>query len=126
MILANLMLTMPNQPARIPPQKPRKQSAEDINRAMARFPLIVEILDALAKEQLPLPGDADLYHGCQRALTGMLSELARIQPAQEGKSSKAEETAQGWLHHPDATRLVDADILQRMQQFIDRVLLSAH
>jgi hypothetical protein len=119
------MIAMPNQPVSLPPQKTRKQSAEEINRAMARFPLIVQILDELSKEQLPLAGDADLNHGCQRALTGMLSELARIQPATDGKSSKAEETARSWLHHPDATRLVDADILQRMQQFIDRVLHSA-
>lgn len=105
--------------------KSRKQSAEEINRAMARFPLIVQILGELNQSPIPLPGDDDIRHGCERALTGILSELARIDCAPPGKSSKAEETAQTWLLNIPANQLVDVDRLQRMQQFIDCILNSA-
>lgn len=104
----------------------RRQAAEEINQAMARFPLIVQILGELNESPIPLPGDDDIRHGCERALTGMLSELARIQPVPPGKSSKAEETAQAWLHSTAAPPLVDVDKLQRMQQFIDCILNSAN
>jgi len=113
---------MSNQPISPPPHKVRKQSAEEINRAMARFPLLVQILAELSHDQIPLPGDADIRHGCERALTTMLSELARIEGAPAGKLSKAEETAQNWLQHPAADKLIDADKLVRMQIFIDRIL----
>ncbi|MEO5711923.1 MAG: hypothetical protein ABIT37_00395 [Luteolibacter sp.] len=105
-----------------PETKTRKHSAEAINRAMARFPLLVEILGELGKAQIPFPGDDDLHHGCDRTLTTMLAELARIEPAPSGKSSKAEENARGWLTGDKTIRLVDADKLQRIHQFIDRIL----
>ncbi len=116
------MLVMPNQPVSQPPLKTRKQSAEEINRAMSRFPLIVQILGELRNTQVPFPGDDDIRHGCERSLISMLSELARIETAPAGKISKAEETAQSWLHSPDARQLIDADVLQRMQIFIDFIL----
>lgn len=117
---------MPNQPLNPPSQKTRKHSADEINRAMARFPLIVQILGELGRAQMPYPGDDDIRHGCERALTAMLCELARIETAPAGKPSKAEETAQSWLHNPAAIQLIDADKLQRMQQFIDCALNSAN
>lgn len=89
---------------------------------MARFPLILRILGELRSAPLPFPGDGDIRHGCERALTGMLSELARIQKAPAGKSSKAEESAQAWLQDAKASELIDADLLERMQQFIDAIL----
>lgn len=92
---------------------------------MSRFPLIVRILGELDQSPIPLPGDDDIRHGCERALTGMLSELARIEPVEPGKSSKAEDTALAWLQTSSAHKLVDVDILQRMQQFIDCILNSA-
>lgn len=113
---------MSNEPVSLPSQKNRKQSAEEINRAMARFPLVLQILRELGLTQLPFPGDDDIRHGCERALTRMLADLARIQPASTGKSSKAEETAQSWLQSKEARRLIDADRLERMQQFIDSIL----
>lgn len=91
---------------------------------MERFPLIVQILGELRLHQLPYPGDADIHHGCERALTAMLCELSRIEPAPSGKTSKAEETARSWLGGSAASSLVDADLLQRMQQFIDSILSS--
>ena len=89
---------------------------------MARFPLLVQILAEINRDQIPMPGDADIRHGCERALTTMLSELSRIEGAPSGKSSKAEEAAQNWLQNPDAGKLIDADKLVRIQLFIDRIL----
>ena len=116
---------MPNQPVSLPPQKARKQSAEEINRALTRFPLLIQILAELNRDQIPCPGDADIRHGCERALTTMLSELSRIESAPTGKTSKAEEAAHNWLHHPEAGKLIDADKLVRIQLFIDRILKTA-
>lgn len=112
-------------PTSPPAPQSRKLAAEEINRAMSRFPLIVRILGELDESPIPLPGDDDLRHGCERALTGILSELARIEPVPSGKSSKAEEAAQVWLHSTSAHKLVDVDKLQRMQQFIDCILNAA-
>lgn len=115
---------MSNPPVSQPPQKVRKHSAEEINRAMARFPLLIRILAELNQDQIPLPGDADIRHGCERALTTMLSELSRIESAPSGKSSKAEEAAHNLLQNPDTSKLIDADKLLRIQLFIDRILNS--
>jgi len=105
-----------------PPQKTRKQSAEAIVRVMTRFPMIVEIFEELGKAEIPYPGDDDIRHGCERALTAMLVELARIEPAPPGKPSKVEETALNWLHGKSVDHLINADQLQRIQQFIERIL----
>ena len=105
-----------------PETKSRKHSAEALNRAMARFPLIVEILGELSKAPIPFPGDDDLRHGCERTLTTMLSELAKIEPAPPGKHCKTEEIAHNWLKGEKTIRMIDVDKLQRIQQFIDRIL----
>ncbi len=105
-------------------QSARKHFSEEINRAMARFPLIVQILGELGQVPVPFPGDDDIRHGCERALTAMLSELARIEVAPAGRSSQAEETARSWLNSSVSGQLIDADKLQRIQQFIDRILNS--
>jgi len=104
------------------PQKTRKQTAEAINRALARFPLLLDVLDELSKQDYPSAGDQELRHGCERAFTAMLSRLAMIEPAPAGQSSKAEKIAESWLQGDRATRLIDASKLERMQQFIDRLL----
>ncbi len=104
--------------------KTRKHSAEAVNRAMARFPLIVEILAELSKAQIPFPGDDDLHHGSHRTLTTILAELAKIDPAPPGKSSKAEEIVHNWLKGDEVVRLIDADKLQRIQQFIERIFVT--
>ena len=119
------MSALPNRPVNSLPQATRKRSAEQINRAMARFPLIVQILAELGQAQVPFPGDDVVRHGCERALTAMLSELARIEVAPAGKPSKAEEIAQCWLSSSVSGQLIDVDKLQRMQQFIDRILNAA-
>lgn len=119
------MSALPHPIVNPPAPSTRKHSAEEINRAMARFPLIVQILGELGQAPVPFPGDDDVRHGCERALTTMLSELARIEVAPAGKPSKAEEVAQSWLCSSVSGQLVDVDKLQRMQQFIDRILNSA-
>ena len=100
----------------------RKQSADAINRVMTRFPLLLEILGELAKAQVPHPGDDDIRLGCERTLTTLLVELAKIEPAPAGKSSKSEDIAHSWLKSKEAIRLVDVDKLQRMEQVIEGIL----
>ncbi|MFT3990202.1 MAG: hypothetical protein QM680_02215 [Luteolibacter sp.] len=104
------------------PQKTRKQTAEAINRALARFPLLLDVMEELAKHDFPCAGDQELRHGCERALTAMLSRLALIDPAPAGQTSNAEKIAESWLHGTRAPRLIDASKLERLQQFIDRIL----
>ena len=103
-------------------QKTRKQSAEEVNRAMTRFPLIVGVLSELRKSDVPFPGDDDIRHGLQRAVTAIMVELARIEPAPAGKPTKSEATALGLLHDNRAEGLIDADQLERLGQFIERIL----
>jgi hypothetical protein len=110
------------QPDTNPVLTTRKRSAEAINRALTRFPLIVEILGEIDKAEVPYPGDEDIRHGCERALTSMLAELARIEPAPPGKSVKAEETALSIVQSQAAGRLVNADQLQRIDQLVERIL----
>lgn len=105
-------------------QRSRQEAAEKINLAMTRFPLILEILRDLGDSEAPAPGDADIRHGCERALTAILVAIARLDPVPPGKASQAEAVAQSWLRSADATELVDGDVLQRIEQFIDCVLHS--
>ncbi|MFT4175552.1 MAG: hypothetical protein QM627_02745 [Luteolibacter sp.] len=104
------------------PQKTRKQTAEAINRALVRLPLLLDVLEELSKQDFPCAGDQELRHGCDRALTAMLSRLALIDPAPNGQVSNAEKIAESWLHEARAPRLIDASKLERLQQFIDRIL----
>ena len=113
-----LMFTKPDSI----PAGTRKQSAEAIHRAMTRFPLIVEVLGQLRKAEVPFPGDEDIRHGCQRALTAIMVELARIEPAPPGKASKPEASALSLIQDQETSHLIDADQLQRMEQFIQRIL----
>lgn len=109
-----------------PVQQTRKQVVEAINHAMARFPLILETLTELSKAPIPLPGDEDIRHGCERALTAMLVELARMKPAPpSGKPGMIEVTALHWIHSKAASHLINADQLQRIEQFIQRILGTA-
>ncbi len=103
----------------------RQHTAAAVCEALARFPLIVEILGELAKSQIPQPGDADIRHGCQRALTAMLLELSRIDPAPPGPVTKHEETALNWLHARAASQLIDPDQLERFEHFVGRILGSS-
>ena len=100
----------------------RRQAADEINHVMTRFPMILKILGELRAAKVPLPGDSDIRHGCERALTSMLGSLTRIEPAHGGRRSKSEETALTWLSAEDARALIDADQLQRLHQIIESIL----
>ena len=102
--------------------KSRKHTADEVHRSLMRFPMIVDILGVLGRAQVPFPGDAEIRHGCERALTAMLLELARIEPAPDGKPVKTEETVTNMLEDKNVGRLMDADQLQRIQQFVERIL----
>jgi hypothetical protein len=104
-----------------PASGPRKQTAEAVGRAMSRFPLVVEVLGKLGDSTVPLAGDAEIQHGCRRALTAMLVELSRIEPAAIGKPVKQEQMIMDWLHTREAAQLIDADQLERFQHFLDRI-----
>ncbi len=111
-----------SQPSTFHSLKLRAESAEAINDAMALFPLIAQMLRQLSEIHLPHPGNEDLRHGCERALTRILSELARIETAPLGVLSEAETKARNWLADDREHEFVDADILQRIQIFIDFIL----
>lgn len=100
----------------------RKRAADAVHHAMRRFPLVVDILGELGKAPVPFPGDEDIRHGCQRALTAMLAELSKIEPAPPGKHSRHEETVFNWLHAKAAAQLIDADQLERLEHFIERIV----
>lgn len=116
------MIAMSLDPATLPPRSLRSDAVEKINHAMARFPLVLRILGELAESRCPLPGDDDIRHGCERALTRILSDLARIPPALLGEDVPDEATITGWLPHEGAHHLIDADRLERIQQLIDSIL----
>lgn len=103
--------------------KARKEAVDSINHAMARFPMILEVLDVVRKVEVPCPGDVDIERGCERTLTAMLVELAKIRPAPAGKPDLRDETALGWVRSAHAVRLVQADHLERFQQFIERLIV---
>ncbi|WP_338288023.1 hypothetical protein [Luteolibacter sp. LG18] len=102
----------------------RELVAESINRAMERFPLILEILEELSRAGIPHPGDVEIRHGCERGLTSMLAALARIPPAaiSPDPAGEMEEKAGRWLLGEMPRRLVDAGRLERFEQFIGRLL----
>ena len=100
----------------------RSRTVESVRQAMVRFPLVVEVLGKLEEVAVPCAGDAEIQHGCRRALTAILVELSRIEPAVFGNSVEQERVVMEWLDSPAAARLVDADQLERFQHFIDRIL----
>ena len=119
------MNAVPKLSLQFPEPKGSGQALESVKRAMTRFPLLVKILGELYEVPIPLPGDDDIRHGCERALTSILSELARIESAPSGKRDKSYETTMAWLQDPAARQLIDADKLQRMEVFINCILNPA-
>lgn len=113
---------MPHPSAPAPERMSPPDIADEISRVLARFPLIVRVLGELQLSQIPFPGDDDIRHGCDRALTSMLSELARIKTAPGKSPSTAVESTRSILANPAARGLVDADKLQRMQLLLDSIL----
>ena len=102
--------------------KTRKRAFDSVNHAMTRFPMILEVLGKIREAEIPFPGDSDIEHGCERALTAILSELAKIKPTSPGESDERIETTLGWIHGDAAERLIQPDLLERFEQFIRRIL----
>lgn len=100
----------------------RADTVRRVYQAMKRFPMVVSMLETIHQSTVPLPGDAEIQHGCQRALTSMLAELSQIPPAAPGDPTAEESTITGWLTTPHACRLMDPDQLERFQNFLDRIL----
>ena len=102
--------------------KTRKLAVDSMNHAMTRFPMILGVLEAIRKTEVPAPGDRDIEHGCERALTAIMAELAKIKPAPSGEPNDRVETTLGWVQRAAALKLIHADILERFQQLIERIL----
>lgn len=113
---------MPN--SKITQPVSRQQAVDAIDRTLARFCLVLRVLDELRREAVPSPGDAEILHGCERALTGMLAALARIGAAPDTSPLEREQAIRTSLNDSKTRALVDADKLERMQQFIDAILGS--
>ena len=120
-ILQRQPLPMPIPPASTKPAKSRERTAATVLHIMTRFPLIVEILDGLTKATVPCPGDQDIRHGCDRAVTAILTDLARIEPAPSGMPSKAEDAVRLMLSGDAGVGTINADLLERIHQFIARI-----
>lgn len=114
-----VMSSAPQVPGNSPPELPgatfaaREAIARRINEAMGRFGLILEILEQISGEMIPLAGDSDIRHGCERALTSMLSKVAAVDSASpSGAPAGPEEMrAKSWLDGEKPTRLIDPDRL---------------
>lgn len=107
----------------------QEEVAREINRAMERFPLILENLDELAKSLVPAPGDAEIRHGCERAITAILAALAKIAPSiamfSAMPAGPEEQIARAWLLGELPSRLVDPARFACLNAFIVRLLVSA-
>ena len=69
-----------------------------------------------------MPGDEDIRHGCERSLTAMLVALARIEPATADDGHVVPGPSVLLLRGKEAANLISSDQLQRMDQFVERIL----
>lgn len=102
----------------------REEVARSINQVMERFPLILEILEELSRSHAP--GDEEIRHGCQRAITAMLGALAQINPSEPSSTpmGKEEAAAKTWLAGRMPHSLIDPDQLACFDSFIECLLPS--
>lgn len=112
------MSAIPSKPLS---KKTRADHAKDVSRVVARIPLVSEILRTLSRVPMPHPGDGDIRHGCERAMTSILSELAKIDIAPPGALSKPEEQVRRVLENERNESPIHADLLDRVRQFVDRI-----
>jgi len=105
----------------------REWVATRINQALNRFELILSILEELSALDMPAAGDADLRHGCERALTSMLAEVASIEPTEpsSGPPGPEERIAKAWLENRESCQLIDQERLEYLWLFIDGLLPPA-
>ncbi|MEO8617059.1 MAG: hypothetical protein ABI600_18110 [Luteolibacter sp.] len=103
----------------------RENTAQRINAIMARFPLILDILEELDTAAFPSPADDAIRHGTHRGLTEILGALAKVDrapPVGTSEPSDAEDLAGTWLLGFKVREHVPADFFLRLQPLIHRVL----
>lgn len=101
--------------------KSRKQIADTVLHVMTRFPLVLEILGELGKSDIPAPGDEDIRRGCDRAVTAILVDLARIEPAPTGIPCQAEDATYRMLNGESGAALIGPDKLQSIHELVSRI-----
>lgn len=86
--------------------------------------MILENLEELSLTLIPSPGDAEIRHGCERAMTAILSVLTKIQPAEADAASPSgeEQIALAWLVGEMPRKLVDSERFACFQFVINRLL----
>lgn len=102
----------------------REAVARRINESMSRFGMILGLLEELSKEMIPLAGDSDIRHGCERALTSMLSKVAAMDPAPPSAAPPGPEEvrAKTCLDGERTGRLIDPDRLHGFWSLIHNLL----
>ena len=101
----------------------RELVARSVNEKLVRLPMILGILGDLRKPPVPAAGDPELEAGCSRAMTAILAELARLEPAgTEGRAGKEEKKAFVWFRDRKVHELLDPDQLARLESFVARLL----
>lgn len=88
---------------------------------MTRFPLVLEILGKLGKSDIPAPGDEDIRRGCDRAVTAILVDLARIEPVPAGIPCQAEDAIYRMLNSEAGVALIGPDKLQSIHELVSRI-----
>lgn len=102
----------------------REKVVRSVNQALTRLDLILSILEKLNESLLSPPGDSDLRHGCERAITSILCALAKIEPAEPSSSppGRQEKAVRAALNGERLSRLIDADRHGCLCSLIDRLL----
>lgn len=115
-----------NPPPGLPeaPLVQREEISRRINDALARFDLILPLLETLNEPLIPLPGDADLRNGCDRAVTSILSALAGMEPSEASSNPPGDEenAVKARLNGERLSLLIDRDKLACLWSFVVRLL----
>ncbi len=99
----------------------RQDAVEALNRVLFRLPMVAGILRKINESALPSPGDDELRRGCERAITSILAELARLNPA--GHACDGLKTSDQWLDEKLRNTL-DVVTVERIEQLIARILAN--
>ncbi len=102
----------------------REVAARRISDAMSRFGMLLDILEEISKEIIPSAGDSDIRHGCERALTTILSRVAALDPVPTSilPPGPEEIRAKAFLEGERPSRLIDPDRLQGFWSVIHGIL----
>ena len=112
---------MPEIKPDIHPSQDRRDAGEAVSRILHRLPLVADVLQRINEAALPSAGDDELRRGCERAITSILAELARLDPA--GHTHDDTISADQWLDKKLRDSL-DVVTVERIEQLIARVLAN--